>query len=221
MLARVSTAKSSPKVFFGKRYSGYDHYIRILPGAISVLSAAAKNLGCPRDHLLVVIVAAAFARMSKQDVVKLTLIVPMRDGPGETHIVSNLSTTADMNLRTAGRSLIGLAFEASRRLRLREWDVPPIPSEGDRVFVNLRIAASFPGASPVPDSVDTRRNATHTVRNLLEMFIDDEQHEGGGYLFSLGVKAGLDGSEFAKKIESVIRDLALAPLAPVVGEDTL
>eukprot|EP00913_Durusdinium_trenchii_P013924 g13073.t1 len=62
--------------------SSYDHYVKLAPSAGRMLEAASTGTGIPTDHLLVAALAASLGSAAKLDEVKLTLIVPMRDGPG-------------------------------------------------------------------------------------------------------------------------------------------
>lgn len=200
---------------FNPRRKGYDHYIRLLPGACRVLEVAARVLGAPPDHLLVASIALAFGQIANRDEVKLSLIVPMRDGKGEGQAVANLATTRHLSLFVGGgRSLLASALEFSGRIRRREWELCDVlRDDGDRLFINVRGIPSFEGAKPVMEPVDTKRQPTRFVRNLIEMFADQESAEQ--WTFWMGIREDIDGTELARAMRRAIWGLAVNPLQPL------
>merc|ERR1712070_700714 len=51
---------------FAPRRPGHDHYVRMKASACSLLEAGSAVIGVPMDHLLVTIIAAAFASITGQ-----------------------------------------------------------------------------------------------------------------------------------------------------------
>jgi len=199
--------------FFHKRRPGHDHYACLRAGACDVLEAGAAVIGVPSDHLLVAAVASAFASITGLAEVKLTLIVPMRDGRGEGHVVSNLATTRHLKLLFRGRSLLAVALELSRRLRQREWELCDIlGDDGDRVFVNVRGIPRFEGGHHEAEVVDTRKVTSRFVKNVMEMFVDQESAKS--WTFSIGIRDDLDGSAFSQALRRAIWGMAVEPLSP-------
>jgi len=201
---------------FHPRRKGYDHYIKLQKGACRILDAAARLLGAPTDHLLVAALAVAFGQISGRPTVKLSLIVPMRDARGENQAVANLATTRHLCLWVGGgRSLAAAAMDLSTRLRRREWEFCDIlGDDGDRFFVNVRGIPRFEGASPVMEAVDTTRRPTRFVRNVIEMFADQETSES--WTLWMGIHEDLDGSAFAQALRRVLWSLVVEPLEAAV-----
>lgn len=197
---------------FHPRRRGYDHYIKLLPGACRVLDVASRVLGAPADHLLVVALAAAFGQISGRADVKLSLIVPMRDARGENQVVANLATTRHLSIFIGGgRSLVSVALELSARLRRREWTLCDVlGDDGDRFFINVRGIPGFEGATPVMEAVDTARKPTRFVRNLIEMFADQETADS--WTLWMGIREDLDGSALARALQRVLWGMAVDPL---------
>ncbi|CAE7326836.1 unnamed protein product [Symbiodinium necroappetens] len=99
----------------------------------------------------------------------------MRDGPGHGQAVANLASTRHLSVRLRGRSLIDIALDLSMRFRRRDWQLSQLlDDDGDRLFINLRSIPVFDGASPVIEPQDTTRSPTRFVRNIVEMFADQE-----------------------------------------------
>jgi len=201
---------------FHPRRRGYDHYIRLMPGACRVLDAASRVVGVPGDHLLVAALTAAFAQISRRTEVKLSLIAPMRDARGENQVVANLATTRHLSVGIGGgRSLLAVALELSTRLRRREWALSDVlGDDGDRFFINVRSIPGFEGACPVMEAVDTARRPTRFVRNLVEMFADQETPES--WTLWMGLREDLDGTALARALRSVLWRLAMDPLEAAV-----
>jgi len=200
---------------FHPRRRGYDHYIRLLPGACRVLSIASAALGVPQDHLLVAALAVAFGQIADRAEVGLSLIVPMRDSRGDNQVVANLATTRHLSAWVGGsRSLLAVALDLSTRLRRREWALSDVlGDDGDRFFINVRGIPGFDGASPVMEAVDTTRKPTRFVRNLVEMFADQETAES--WTLWMGIRDDLDGSALARALRCALWGLAMDPLVPL------
>ncbi|CAE8635215.1 unnamed protein product [Polarella glacialis] len=196
---------------FAASRRGYDHYVKLLPGAGRVMEAAASVVGIPRDHLLVTALVAAFSQAAGVSEVKLSLIIPNRDGPGQGQAVANLANTRHLSVWTKDRSLFAIALDLSSRLRRREWQLCDlINDDGDRLFINLRAIPDFQGAKPVIEAVDTIRNLTHSVRNIVEMFADQETEET--WTMWMGVRNDLDATELSKALKKALWGLAVDPL---------
>jgi hypothetical protein len=172
---------------------GYDHYIRMLPGACKLLEIGAEVVGVPSDHLLVVALAVAFGRVAEFfDEVKVTLIVPTRDERGEGHVIANLSNTRHLRIALRKRSLFAVALDLSGRLRRREWELCDfLRDDGDLLFINVRSLPPMEGAQPQIETVDTSRVVTSIVRNMIEMFADQERADQ--WTFTMGIRNDLDG----------------------------
>eukprot|EP00931_Biecheleriopsis_adriatica_P043691 TRINITY_DN24967_c0_g1_i1.p1 TRINITY_DN24967_c0_g1~~TRINITY_DN24967_c0_g1_i1.p1 ORF type:complete len:1534 (-),score=299.63 TRINITY_DN24967_c0_g1_i1:38-4639(-) len=194
------------------RRRGYDHYAKLLPRAGHILEAGAAVVGIPTDHLLVGALAAAFSAATGLSEVKLSLIVPMRDGPGHGQAVANLASTRHMSVSAKGRSLFAIALDLSKCFRRREWQLCKLlDDDGDRLFINLRGIPAFDGASPVIEPQDTSRSPTRFVRNMVEMFADQEtQHS---WTMWMGVREDVDGSLFTKALRKALWGLATDPLS--------
>jgi len=205
---------------FHPRRRGFDHYVRMKQGACSLLEAGAGVIGIPSDHLLVAIIATAYAKISGKLEVKLTLIVPMRDGRGEGRAIANMATTRHLTMCFKGRSLLAVALHLSTRLRRREWDVSDVfGDDGDRVFINIRDIPKFEGASPVMEDVDTRRATTRFVRNVMEMFVDRESEHS--WCFSIGIRDDLSGAAFSQALRCALWRSAMDPLGPAMYAEPL
>eukprot|EP00747_Dinoflagellata_sp_TGD_P190600 gnl/TRDRNA2_/TRDRNA2_52627_c0_seq1.p1 gnl/TRDRNA2_/TRDRNA2_52627_c0~~gnl/TRDRNA2_/TRDRNA2_52627_c0_seq1.p1 ORF type:complete len:892 (+),score=147.90 gnl/TRDRNA2_/TRDRNA2_52627_c0_seq1:360-2678(+) len=218
--ALLGTGKDSidmvHQAFLGQqRPRGYDHYTRLLPGGCRMLEVASASTGIPTDHLLVVAICAAFAAVVSMDTVKLTLIVPMRDGRGEGQTVANLATTRHLSLRVTGRSLLACALDISQRLRRREWSLAEVlDDQTDRLYVNIRGQPTFQGASACIEPVDVLRAQTRYVRNVMEMFVDQESARQ--WTMSIGIREDLEGVVFSRGLRHALWCLAVDPLAPAV-----
>ncbi|CAE7278016.1 unnamed protein product [Symbiodinium pilosum] len=179
------------------RKRGYDHYIKLEPNAGRVLEAAAGVTGVPTDHLLVAALAAALSAAAGLAEVKLSLIVPMRDGPGHGQAVANLASTRHLSVWVHGRSLIEIALDLSMRFRRRDWQISQLlDDDGDRLFINLRSIPAFDGASPVIEPQDTTRSPTRFVRNIVEMFADQETLHS--WTLWLGLRDDVSGEVFSR-----------------------
>lgn len=198
-------------VAFAPRRRGYDHYTKLLPKAGQILEAASAVMGIPTDHLLVAALTAAFSRTTGRSEVKLSLIVPMRDGPGHGQAVANMATTRHVEIWTKGRSLFAISLDLSNRLRRREWHLSNLAEdEGDRLFINLRSIPSFHGAAPVIEPQNVNRSPTGFVRNMVEMFADQELIDA--WTFWMGIRDDVDGALFTKALRKILWDLATDPL---------
>jgi acyl-coenzyme A synthetase/AMP-(fatty) acid ligase/acyl carrier protein len=197
------------------RRRGYDHYVRMKAGACSLLEAGSGVLGIPPDHLLVVAIACSFAVITQQPEVKLSLIVPMRDGEGEGQIISNLATTRHLSLCFGSRSFLAVALDLSQRLRRREFALCDfVGDDGDRLFINIRDTPKFEGAAAVMENVDTTRATSKYVRSIMEMFVDRETESS--WAFSIGIRDDLDGHEFAQMLGEALWRSAMEPLGPAL-----
>lgn len=195
------------------RRRGYDHYVRLLPTSVAVLEAGAASLGIPSDHLLVTVIASAFASVSGWPLVKLSLIVPMRDGHGEGQAVANLASTRHLNIWFHGRSMFAVAIELSGRLRRREWDlVQPLEDDGDRVFINVRGLPRLDAVTWEVEKVDTRKATTRFVKNILEMFVDQETLQS--WTLYIGMRDDVVGTRFAEALRAALWAAATEPLGP-------
>lgn len=200
---------------FAPRRRGYDHYVRMKHGAVTLLQAGSAIIGVPPDHLLVTITAAAFACISGQEEVKLSLIVPMRDGTGEGSCLGNLATTRHMSVWFGKRSLLSVALDLSQRLRRREWELNDlIGDDGDRLFINVRDIPKFEGATSVMEDVDTKRATTRFVRNVMEMFVDKEKETS--WAFIIGIRDDLSGDRFGQALRKTLWSIATEPLGPAI-----
>ena len=196
------------------RKRGYDHYVKLTPAAGRVLEAAANVTGIPTDHLLVAALATALGFAQKLTEVKLTLIVPMRDGPGHGQAVSNLASTRHLSVSTLQRSLFDVAFDLSSRFRRREWHTCQLLDDnGDRLFINLRGIPAFDGASPVIEPQDTTRKPTRFVRNIVEMFADQETLHS--WTMWMGLREDVDANAFSRALRKALWGLATNPLSPL------
>lgn len=200
---------------YNPRRGGYDHYLRLQPSACQVLEAVSNILGVPMDHLLVVITAVAFGVCTGRREVKLSLIVPMRDGIGEGQSVGNLASTRHLSIWLHGdRSLAGIALDLSTRLRRREWILTDIlGDDGDRLFMNVRGMPRFEGAIPVMEATDVTKNPSKIVRNMVELFADQEGPDR--WTFWMGVRWDIDGSELARALQAALWGLATDPMQPL------
>ncbi|CAE7209872.1 unnamed protein product [Symbiodinium sp. CCMP2456] len=185
------------------RKRGYDHYVKLLPNAGRVLEAAAGVTGIPTDHLLVAALASALSSAANLAQVKLSLIVPMRDGPGHGQAVANLASTRHLSVRLRGRSLIDIALDLSMRFRRRDWQISQLlDDDGDRLFINLRSIPVFDGASPVIEPQDTTRSPTRFVRNIVEMFADQETLYS--WTLWLGLREDVCGEAFSRALRRAL-----------------
>lgn len=199
------------------RRGGYDHYIRLMPGAIRVLEAGAAVLGVPADHLLIVALAVAYGRVAEQHKkVKISLIVPNRDAVGEGHLVGNMATTRHLELWVAGRSLLQVALDLSQKLRRRDWGLcDVIEDDGNCVFVNLRAISRLDGGSPEIEKIDTYRAGTRSCRNAVEMFADQETADQ--WTLAMGLREDVDGASFAEALKRALWGVATDPLSLAVS----
>lgn len=206
---------------FSPRRPGGDHYVRLKPTACRVLEVASKVLGVPTDHLLVVVIAFAASQVLKTNVVKLSLIAPMRDGKGEGQVVANMATTRHLSLFVGGgRPMSACALDLSGRLRRREWDLCDVlGDDGDRVYINIRSIPKLDGATPDIELVNTTRAPTNSVRNCLEMFADQETPEQ--WTLWMGIEEHLDGKCFSSSMRKAIWALATTPLQPMPGSENI
>jgi len=197
---------------FLPRRRGYDHYVRLMPGACRLLSTGSSVVGVSPDHLLVTALAVAFGETAQQSEVKLSLIVPMRDDRGENQVVANLASTRHLSVWAApGRPLLEVALELSGRLRRRDWQLCDIlGDDGDRLLINVRGIPAFAGATPVMESVDTSRKPTRFVRNVVEMFADQESEES--WTLWIGMRDDFDGAAFARALRRALWGFATNPL---------
>ncbi|CAE7816528.1 tycC [Symbiodinium sp. CCMP2592] len=193
------------------RKRGYDHYVKLLPNAGRILEAAAGVTGIPTDHLLVAALASALSSAANLAQVKLSLIVPMRDGPGHGQAVANLASTRHLSVRIRGRSLIDIALDLSMRFRRRDWQISQLlDDDGDRLFINLRSIPVFDGASPVIEPQDTTRSPTRFVRNIVEMFADQETLYS--WTLWLGLREDVCGEAFSRALRRALWGFATSPL---------
>lgn len=200
---------------FCPRRRGYDHYVRLMEGACALLEVGSATIGVPPDHLLVTAIAAAFACISKQLEVKISLIVPMRDGAGEGQVIGNLATTRHLELWFGGRSSLAVALDLSTRLRRREWHLcDVIDEDGDRLFVNVRDIPKLEGAAAVMEDVNTKSSKTRFVRNVMEMFVDRESAKS--WAFSIGIREDLNGQSFAQALKQALWNMAVEPLGVAI-----
>lgn len=196
------------------RKRGYDHYVKFTPSAGRVLEAASSVTGIPTDHLLVAALAASLSFAQRISEVKLTLIVPMRDGPGHGQAVSNLASTRHLSVWAQERSLFDIAFELSSRFRRRDWHTCQLLDDnGDRLFINLRGIPAFDGAVPVIEPQDTTRKPTRFVRNIVEMFADQETLHS--WTMWMGLREDVDASAFSRALRKALWGLATCPLNPL------
>mmetsp|Transcript_1407 Transcript_1407/g.3125 ORF Transcript_1407/g.3125 Transcript_1407/m.3125 type:complete len:146 (-) Transcript_1407:96-533(-) len=142
----------------------------------------------------------------------------MRDGRGDNRAVANLATIRHMSSWVGGgRSLLAVALELSGRLRRRDWSFCDVLNDdGDRLSINVRSIPGFRGAHPVMESVDTTRRPTRFVRNLVEMFADQESAES--WAFWMGIREDLDGTAMAKSLRRALWGFAIDPLEPAIKE---
>ncbi|CAK9096541.1 Hypothetical protein (Fragment), partial [Durusdinium trenchii] len=173
--------------------------------------AASTGTGIPTDHLLVAALAASLGSAAKLDEVKLTLIVPMRDGPGHGQAVANLASTRHLSVWTRSRSLFDIALELSSRFRRRDWHMCHLlDDDGDRLFINLRGIPAFDGATPVIEPQDTTRRPTRFVRNIVEMFADQETLHS--WTLWMGLREDVDANAFSRALRKALWGLATKPL---------
>lgn len=193
------------------RKRGYDHYVKLAPSAGRMLEAASTGTGIPTDHLLVAALAASLGSAAKLDEVKLTLIVPMRDGPGHGQAVANLASTRHLSVWIRSRSLFDIALELSSRFRRRDWHMCHLlDDDGDRLFINLRGIPAFDGATPVIEPQDTTRRPTRFVRNIVEMFADQETLHS--WTLWMGLREDVDANAFSRALRKALWGLATKPL---------
>eukprot|EP00928_Gymnodinium_smaydae_P009472 TRINITY_DN13556_c0_g1_i2.p1 TRINITY_DN13556_c0_g1~~TRINITY_DN13556_c0_g1_i2.p1 ORF type:complete len:1474 (+),score=319.90 TRINITY_DN13556_c0_g1_i2:309-4424(+) len=196
---------------FSVRSEGYDHFVVLELSASRLLDLACHSIGVPMDHLILSCIVCAYARISGLTEVRVTAIVPMRDGLGESNMVGNIASTRCVHVPLGHRSLVGVALEVSRRLRLRLWSATPVPDDENGVFLNVRSCPSFPGATVVADQIDMEMARTNYVGCALGMYVD--QDEERGWILSAGLRSDLDGSAFGDAMRSVLYGLALDPCA--------
>eukprot|EP00927_Polykrikos_kofoidii_P042626 TRINITY_DN36659_c0_g1_i1.p1 TRINITY_DN36659_c0_g1~~TRINITY_DN36659_c0_g1_i1.p1 ORF type:complete len:1588 (+),score=250.17 TRINITY_DN36659_c0_g1_i1:219-4766(+) len=200
--------------FFVRR-RGCDHYVRLRAGAVRMLEIGTVVIGIPLDHLFVAVIAVAFAEIAHRDDVRLSLTVPMRDGMGEGQSVGNFASSRHLLLRIAGRSLLAVCLELSQRIRRREWSgYDVMDSSDDRVYINLRGIPKFDGAAPVMEKVNTGRFTSGSVKNIMEMFVDQETDKS--WALSIGIQHDLDGNAFARALRRAVQATVASPLSPAV-----
>jgi hypothetical protein len=208
---RAPDAQDITHNIFAPRRHGHDHYVRMKASACKLLEAGSAIIGVPPDHLLVVMIAAAYACITELPEVKLSLIVPTRDGTGEGNCIANLATTRHLTLWLGKRSFLAVALDLSQRLRRREWELSDaIGDDGDRVFINVRDIPKFDGARAVMEDVDTKRSNTRFVRNVMEMFVDKESETS--WAFIIGIRDDLDGNRFGQALKSTLWTMAVEPM---------
>ncbi|CAE7370805.1 unnamed protein product [Symbiodinium natans] len=152
---------------------------------------------------MVAALAAALSSAANLAQVKLSLIVPMRDGPGQGQAVANLASTRHLNVWVRGRSLIEIALDLSMRFRRRDWHISQLlEDDGDRLFINLRSIPVFDGASPVIEPQDTTRSPTRFVRNIVEMFADQETLYS--WTLWLGLRDDVCGEAFSRALRKAL-----------------
>lgn len=197
------------------RRTGYDYYVRLLPGACRVMSFAAKTVGVPVDHLIVSVIGLASARVLDSEVVKFSLIAPMRDGRNEAHAVGNVASTRHLDVFVgAPKSVAACVLDISSRLRRRDWSLCDVLNDdGDRVLINVRSLPEFVGASTEIERVDTTRNPSKAVRNVIEMFVDQETAEQ--WTLWIGLRHDLSGRLLSRTMRQAIWSLATSPLLPL------
>lgn len=197
---------------FSPRRPGHDCYVRIKASGCSLLESGSSILGIPPDHLLVAITAAAFACITGRPEVRLSLIVPLRDGTGEGNCIGNFATTRHLTLLLGKRSLLSVALDLSQRLRRRDWELSDvINDDGDYLFVNVRDIPKLEGARAVMEDADTTKSSSNFVKTIMEMFVDKESQSSWAYI--IGIRNDLDGNRFGQALKKALWNISVDPLA--------
>ncbi|CAK0852080.1 unnamed protein product [Prorocentrum cordatum] len=117
---------------------GHRRLLKVGQGAGSALQRASEALNVPLDVLFIVSIVCALARCDQMPVVRLTLTVPMRDGPDEGSLVGFFTDWRNVDVQThALQSLLSVALQATEALRSRSWSRGTVSETSHRILVNL------------------------------------------------------------------------------------
>jgi len=206
---------------------GYRRMIHVRKGAGAALQSACNMLHIPSDVMLIVALACALARCDRLGVVRLTLTVPMRDGPSEGAMVGLFSDWRDLDVCTHElQTLLSVAQQTTDTVRERRWSRGRVAQTSQRLLVNL-VAVDRTvdrGVEHRPD-LGCMRPPLPSSRVLCsaDRPLEIQGWQIGAAPPSWVLSLRLDGtkrppewaSRFAGAFGSVIEQLAVDPVAPV------
>merc|ERR1712190_320844 len=180
-----------------------------------MLRYAATAIGIPFEHILAASIGMAIGRVMELSHVKLSLIAPMRDGPGEDQAIGNLVSCRHIDFQIKGKTLLAAVLDLSRRLRAREWRITDfLTDDADRIFLNIIGLPNLQcGATPIIEHINTKIAATKNVRNIAEMIVAQEEAEQ--WSMWIGFRKDVNGPAFGEALWWTMRRLGMEPLRMV------
>jgi len=208
---------------------GYRRMIRVRQSAGLALRHACEVLQLPQDVALMVALACCIARCDGERIVRLTLTVPMRDGPGEAAVTGLFADWRDLDIHTHPlQSLLSVMHQVAEDVRRRRWRRCDVAQVSQRILFNLvgsQLASSDRGFSPVEEVGSMRPPLPHRqVYTSLTRPLEVQGWQTGAAEWTLVLR--LRGNryppswarKFAGSLERVIQEVSQNPLAPVHSE---
>eukprot|EP00928_Gymnodinium_smaydae_P030424 TRINITY_DN22635_c0_g1_i2.p1 TRINITY_DN22635_c0_g1~~TRINITY_DN22635_c0_g1_i2.p1 ORF type:complete len:1320 (+),score=256.20 TRINITY_DN22635_c0_g1_i2:390-3962(+) len=137
---------------------------------VMALQGAARRLAVPDEVVMLAALGATLARLENRGIALLSMVVPQRDGPGESDMVGLFADLRVLALQTEGLSLAGLALQVHHSVKERLWCAPPLGVLYDVPMVNFEWT-DFESRQGFTQLVQTRSGA-EMILNPLKVAVD-------------------------------------------------
>eukprot|EP00931_Biecheleriopsis_adriatica_P101854 TRINITY_DN76919_c0_g1_i1.p1 TRINITY_DN76919_c0_g1~~TRINITY_DN76919_c0_g1_i1.p1 ORF type:complete len:1901 (-),score=386.51 TRINITY_DN76919_c0_g1_i1:21-5576(-) len=216
---------------------GFDHFVWLHESTLLTLQKVVERSCwyCSLDVALLAVLGTALARMAQHGPLSLRFTASARDGSGEGLMVADLADYRDLDM-AFGESVA--VEEAARALascvRQRRWQLPsPLTDGEERVYLNFRpLLQEEIGNGPSSSSSSAATGASWKYRTLWppvegewgwerrnlyhSLWIMADQVAPMEWVLCLKVRWDRPGdAQLGEVVESVVRDLALRPSAPL------
>merc|ERR1712048_1248487 len=98
---------------------------------------AASSFAVPDDIAMLAVIGVTLAWFENRFQETIAMIVPQRDGPGESDMVGLFSDLRHLDVCTEGLSLAGVALRLHHVVKERLWRVPQLKTQFDLTMVNF------------------------------------------------------------------------------------
>lgn len=142
-----------------------------LPSEIVVaVHQAAQRLTVPQDILMLAIIGVSIAKFLGRRTQPLSMIVPQRDGQGESDVIALMVDYRHFHVCTDELSHAGVALRLSRLIKERRWTCPGLATPHDMPMVNFQWTDFDERESFVqePWQVNWREDSLHPIAVVVD-----------------------------------------------------
>lgn len=111
--------------------------LEIPQDVILIVREIARLIVVPEDTVVLSVLGTTFARLNRNPLETIAMIVPQRDGPAENDMVGLFADIRHFNVNTEGLSHLGVALRLHHIVQRRMWYEPGLQTQWETTLVNF------------------------------------------------------------------------------------